>query len=162
MHQTRSIRRAVLVLGSTLGLLAACREPTAPAYDAMVTTAQPIFGVPTSTKLFRLDASVTNALDETITLDLAGRDLRRLEKWVSGAWRPAYYPAYTDQGRVPVPVAPGETGQLQTWVTALKAPNTIPTFKYDIPGTYRGVYRFERRGNFIEVYSNPFELRWAK
>jgi hypothetical protein len=128
----------------------------------MVTTAQTIIGVPTSANLFKLEATVTNTLDETITLDLAGRDLQRLEKWVSGSWRLAYAPAYTDQGRVPVPVPPGETGVLETWVSLLKTPNTIPTFKYDIPGTYRGIYALERGGTFFEVYSNPFELRWAK
>jgi hypothetical protein len=52
--------------------------------------------------------------------------------------------------------------QLQTWLNVLKAPNLYPKFKYDVPGTYRGVYRFERGGSFMEVYSNPFELRWAK
>ncbi|MEX1187162.1 MAG: hypothetical protein WEA80_11285 [Gemmatimonadaceae bacterium] len=162
MNQIRSTGSALLFAALMLTLLPGCGQPTAPPYDALVSTRQPIFGIPTGSDSFTLQASVTNTLDETITLDLAGRDLRSLEKWVSGSWRLAYSPAYTDQGRVPVPVEPGETRQLQTWLNLVKAPNTYPRFKYDIPGTYRGVYRFERGGSFIEAYSNPFELRWAK
>ncbi|MCR4342169.1 MAG: hypothetical protein NUW01_20010 [Gemmatimonadaceae bacterium] len=162
MNQIRSTGSALLFAGLTLGVLPGCRAPTAPEFEAFVQTTQPVYGIPTGSSMFRFEASVINSLDDTIILDSANRDLGSLEKWVSGAWRLAYSPVYTDQGRIPVYLGPGQTRQLQVWLNLIKAPNTYPTFKYDIPGTYRGVYRFERAGSFMEVYSNPFELRWAK
>lgn len=164
MNQIRSTGSAVVLAVIALTVIQGCREATAPSYEAMVRTTQTVYELPAVSTSPQIGATLTNTLGEPILLDGIGRDLTRLEKWVSGSWRTAYTPEYIDIWVPPIELDVGQTRKLQIWLLNVsRAPNTFPIFEYEIPGTYRAVFVLGRQGRQgFEAYSNAFELRLAR
>jgi hypothetical protein len=164
MHETRSTRNAVVLAVSTLIALSACRDfSTNPTHDVVVQTAQTVYQVPPGSNQLTIEAIVTNAMDETLLLDGIGRDFVGLEKLVGNSWHWAYSPIYIMPAVPPIELPSGGSRQLTFGLYTGGAPNTYPMFEYEIPGTYRAVFRFgSQHAGGVEVYSNLFELRTSE
>lgn len=161
MNLTRSTSTATVLAATILIALNACGgDPTSPSQQVVVRTGETVYRVPPAPTLITIEATVTNTMKEVLLLDGIGRDFRRLEKRVGGAWRLAYSPIYILPLVPDIELPPGETRQLTFGLYVNDAPNTAPKFEYDIPGRYRAVFGFRLpSSDAFEVYSNEFELR---
>jgi hypothetical protein len=161
MNQMRWIRRAAVLAITISFALNACRgSSTAPTHQVQVRTAQPVYQIAPAATFLPIEATLTNAMDESLLLDGLGRDFQRLEKRVGGSWRLAYSPIHILPLVPDIELPAGESRKLTIGLYLGQAPNTFPRFEYDIPGTYRAVFAFRAAsGKGFDVYSNAFELR---
>ncbi len=120
--------------------------PPAPAQDPLVTTDQRTFRARRTGDAIGLDivATFTNRTGDTVYLHPCGQVQPSffLEKWVDGAWKPAYSPPCPAILMLDPPrVAPGASRTDTAHVRASTAANSFPRFELDsLAGSYRLVY----------------------
>ena len=121
-------------------------QPPAPSEAPLVTVDRESYTARRATSAIELDivSTFTNRTADSVWLHPCGQAQPSftLEKWVDGAWVPAFSPACTMMLMLDPPtVAPGasrtDTVRVQSYLDA----NTAPRFSVEpIPGSYRLVY----------------------
>jgi hypothetical protein len=117
-----------------------------PATSPLITTDRESYRVRRTADAIELDivTTFTNHTSDTVRLHPCGQSQPAfaLEKWVDGAWRPAYSQACPAILMLDPPrVAPHAQRTDTARVRAMLAPNTMPRFEAEpIAGSYRVVY----------------------
>lgn len=115
--------------------------------STLITTDKPSYRPRRTAEALELDivTTFTNRTSDTVRLHPCGPSSQpsfSLEKWVDGAWKPAYSQACPAILMLDPPkVAPGASRTDTARVRAMLGPNTMPRFEADpIAGEYRLVY----------------------
>lgn len=130
----------------------------APQPGSLVRTTHSAYTVPANATQLTIPARVTNNTGSVLLLDGAGRDFSQLEKQVGREWQPVYHAVYTMQWVEPIRLAPGETRDVNIWLSL--TPGATPRLD-DAQGTYRALFGFGRESgepDRIAAYTNTFDL----
>ena len=120
-------------------------NPPPPTQQPLVTTDRASYRARRAGDAIELDivSTFTNRTADSVYLHPCGQAQPSffLEKWVDGAWKPAYSPPCPAMLMLDPPrVAPGASRTDTARVRASTDPNSFPRFEGPIAGSYRLVY----------------------